>query len=193
MPRKPRLGSTSGYYHFINRGVNHAPLFYFREDYEFYRSLWIEACDRFGIKVFHYCYLTNHTHFLLHAGVVSDISRMAHFLHRRYALYLCRKHQLAEQIFKKHFVSIPIKDDLYLLECARYIELNPVRAGLVQKAGDYVYSSYAFYARGASDDLLTTNPLYEGMGFDSRERQAAYRAFVQSPRMTETELSTFPF
>ncbi len=188
MPRRPRQASASGYYHFINRGVNHNPLFYAPEDYDHYKALLKQYADRFGIQILHYCFLSNHTHALIRADDVSRVSLLGHFLHRRYAYYLCRVHELSEQIFKKHFVSKPIEDEAYLLECARYIERNPVRAGMVTDPAEYPYSSYPFYAMGTSDSLLETNPLYAGLGYDDRERRVAYRAYVRSTRPSEMEV-----
>lgn len=187
MPRKPRQGSPSGYYHFINRGVNRRRLFYGPADFDHYKTLLRDYARRFEISVAHYCFLSNHTHLLLRSEEVSRVSRLAYFLHRRYAYYLCKTHGQFEQIFKKHFVCKPIADERYLLECARYIERNPIRAGIVTDPADYPCSSYLFYARGAPDEILERNPLYADLGYDDAERQAGYRAHVRLVRAVEAE------
>ncbi len=183
MPRRPRQASASGYYHFINRGVNRSTLFYESEDFDFYKSLFSELTAAHGIRVLHYCFLSNHTHALIHAEDITSVSAFAHHLHRRYAYYLAKARARSEQVFKKGFIAKAVEDDAYLLECGRYIERNPLEAKLVTDPVAYPYSSYAFYAYARPDALVDKNPLYEDLGYDNRGREAAYRVYVNAVRI----------
>lgn len=187
MARKPRQGSSAGVYHFMTRGVNKKDLFHSQRDYENYLAIVKEGSKKLGVQIFHYCLMTNHAHILLHAEELAVLSKFAHCIQRNYALYYCRTHQWPEQVFRRSFASLPINDDAYLLECGRYIERNPVEAKLVTEPEKYPYTSYAFYAFGKKDPLLTESPLYETLGNSERERMAAYRFYVSHERRLHSE------
>lgn len=185
MPRKPRQTSKTGVYHFINRGVNKKKLFHKGSDYRQYLKLMEEYSNRLEVQIHHYCLMNNHTHILLRCPDIGSLSRFGHFIQRRYAYYYCKTHHWAEQVFRKRFISVPIDKDSYLLECGRYIERNPVRARLVEDPKDFSHSSYAYYALGEENSLITPNPLYEGMGASKEERLAAYTAYLNANRPYE--------
>ncbi len=185
MPRKNRIASETGVYHFINRGVNKKRLFHQREDYRTYLALMDEHAKDLGIRIYHYCLMTNHTHLLLRTLDVESLSRFGHYLQRRYAYYYSRTHDWPEQVFRKRFIALPIQKDSYLLECGRYIERNPIRAKIVEDPTDFVYSSYGYYGLGYENGLVTPNPLYEDMGFSKNERILAYRDYVRADRPYE--------
>jgi putative transposase len=189
MPRKPRQSSFSGYYHFINRGVNKKKIFHRDEDFSFYKGLLKEYKEKFSVQIIHYCLMSNHTHMVVRCDEIGSLSRFAHFLQRRYAYYYCKAYRWAEQVFRSRYMSIPIESDAYLLECGRYIERNPLDAGLVQGPDDYKQSSYAFYAHGAPDELVTEAPLYEDLGKSPQERRLVYRFHVLHNRGYEIEKS----
>jgi putative transposase len=185
MPRRSRQGSESGVYHFINRGINKNRLFHGPRDYERYLELMDEHRRDLGIKIYHYCLMSNHTHILLRSPDLHSLSRFGHYLQRRYAYYHHRAHPGPKQVFTKRFLSIPVEKDSYLLECGRYIERNPVRARLVEDPRNFDYSSYAFYALGRGERIITPNPLYEDMGWTHQERRARYKAYVSQARPYE--------
>lgn len=189
MPRRNRTESKTGFYHFINRGVNKKTLFHKKNDYEAYLKLIEEYSIKLGIKIYHYCLMSNHSHILLNAESHDSLSKFAHFIQRRYAYYYCKTYHWSEQVFRKRFISIPIERDEYLLECGRYIERNPLSANLVKDPKNYPYSSYSFYGDKKEDLLITQNPLYDTMGKDPMERMAAYRFYVCHQREQEKELS----
>lgn len=182
MPRKPRQGSLTGVYHFMTRGVNKKRLFHSRKDYEVYLSLVREYAKELSIQIFNYSLMSNHVHILLKSDDFSGLSRFAYFVQRRYAYYYCKTHQWSEQVFRRNFLSVPIADDAQLLECGRYIERNPTEAKIEVEPGRYPYASYAFYAFGRKDPLVTEFPLYEAMGNSASERMAAYRFYVTHDR-----------
>lgn len=192
MPRRPRQESPTGVYHFINRGVNKKKIFHNASDFGCYRKLLREYSDKLVIQIYHYCFMSNHTHLLLKAPDVQSLSRFGHFTQRRYAYYYCKTYHWSEQVFRKRFLSIAIEKDEHLLECGRYIERNALEAKLAERLEDYAYTSYPFYAYNEPDDLLTESPLYSTLGMTPPERMAAYRFYVIQNRQQESA-PTVPF
>lgn len=192
MPRKPRQASESGVYHFITRGVNKKKLFHCNEDFKVYLSLLKEYAEVLSIKIHHYCLMTNHVHLVLHTEELSTLSRFAYFTQRRYAYHYCKVHNWSEQVFRRNFSSFPIQDDIYLLECGRYVERNPLKANLVKDLKDYPYTSYSHYAYGQINALIVNSPVYETFGNSIYERMAAYRFYVTCQRIQEIG-ETLPF
>ena len=105
---------------------------------------------------------------------------------RRYAYYYCKMHKWRGQLFQRMYKSLPVEEDGYLLECGRYIERNPIRANLVKKPEEYLYSSYSFYAVGRESDLLTPSPGFLGMAEDEYRRRELYRDYVSEGRIYES-------
>ncbi|MCG3177143.1 MAG: hypothetical protein MOGMAGMI_02110 [Candidatus Omnitrophica bacterium] len=182
MPRKPRQISPSGVYHFMVRGVNKKKIFHSKNDCEAYLGFVKQYSEMYDIQVYHYCIMENHAHFILRATELRLLSKLAHSVQRRYAYYYCKRYAWSEQVFRRNFASIPIDTDSYLLECGRYIERNPVDAKIVSEVGDYLYSSYLFYAEGKPNALLTESPAYLALSDRRSHRQTIYRAYVTIER-----------
>ena len=185
MPRKPRAISESGCYHFITRGVSKKQIFHREKDYNFYLRLLYENKQLFRITIYHYCLMTNHTHILLRSKDKNTLSRFGHYVQRRYAYYYCRTHKWRGQVFQNRFVSIPIEKDSYLLECGRYIERNPLRAGIVKSLKAYPWSSYNFYAGNKQDHLLEPSPMFLDLGDSKNQQQALYKEYLNISRPYE--------
>jgi putative transposase len=96
-----------------------------------------------------------------------------------YVRYYKKKMKYVGHLWQGRYKCLLIGKESYLLECGRYIERNPLRAGMVQRLDDYRWSSYVYYANGKPDDLIEPNPYYEQMGFNPEERQSNYRDFVR--------------
>ncbi len=192
MPRKPRQTSLAGTYHFINRGVNKKLLFHKPEDYEYYLNLLKQYSQSLEVKIHHYCLMTNHTHLLVGTEDMANLSKFGHFVQRRYAYYYCKTHHWHEQVFRKRFISLPIENDGNFLECARYIERNPIEAKIVGDLKIYPYSSFRFYAYNKTNSLITESQPYLGLSENLNERTLAYRFYVEQGRMQEKEMAT-PF
>lgn len=182
MPSKPRKESPSGVYHFITRGVNRMKIFHSPGDYCFYLELLAENSRKLGIQIYHYCLMSNHAHLLLRAESLECLSQLGHITHIRYAYFYSRTRDWSGQVFRRNFHSLPIPDDIYLLECGRYIERNPIKADLVNHPHEYPYSSYSFYALGKPNTLITESPFYANLGNSLCERMAAYRLYVCQER-----------
>ena len=187
MPRKPRQPSASGYYHFINRGVNKKKIFHEDEDFEFYKGLLKEYAEKLNLRILHYCLMANHTHLLLWSEDILFLSQFGHFIQRRYAYYYCKTYHWSEQVFRNRYMSLPVENDSYLLECGRYIERNPLDANIVKDPKEYKHSSFHYYAYGKPDNLVTQSPLYHNLGRSKEERMLVYRFNIIHSRSYELE------
>lgn len=185
MPRKKRQESPTGVYHWIVRGMNKKDLFHQPADYQRFRELIVEYKTVYGIEIYHFCFMTNHAHMLMRAEKLVDLSQFSHYVQRRYAYYYCGKYKWTGSVFQRGYRSLAIDRDEYLLECGRYIERNPLKAGLVSRPESYRYSSYGYYAKGRRDDLVAPSPAYLGLSKDEENRRAIYAAYVQTNRVQE--------
>jgi putative transposase len=178
MGRLKRKESESGYYHFIQRGVIKKDIFIDNQDKSSYLRQLRLFKERFRIAIYHYCLMTNHVHIILNANDLNDLSKFAYYVGRMYAYYFQNKYKHEGQVFQKQFYSKPILDDVYMLVCGRYIECNPVKAGIVSHPVDYPWSSYLYYAGLELNDLLTVSPAFLSLGFSENERKSIYRQFT---------------
>ena len=193
MPRKPRQESSTGIYHWITRGINRRALFHFKKDYLFFLDLVKTHTDERQIKVFHYCLMPNHIHMLLHAPSIGDLSHFSHYVKRRYAYYHSKTTGHNGASFERMYKSIPVETETYLLDCARYIERNPLRANLAKRLEDYPYSSYCVHAFKEQSDLIVASEAYQALADNDVERQKRYAEYVSVIRTQEEYASADPF
>ena len=161
--------------HLIQRGNNRQACFYADQDYRFYLDWLGEYAADHACRIHAYVLMTNHVHLLVSADVADAIGRMMKALGQRYVQYVNRSYRRSGTLWEGRFRSCPVQEDAYLLACQRYIELNPVRAGMVAHPAEYRWSSYRANAQGEHDDLLQPHPVYERQGADPEARRAAYR------------------
>jgi putative transposase len=185
MPRTKRRVSPTGIYHWIVRGLNRKQLFHQKNDYEHFEVLLREYIGKFGITVYHYCYMSNHVHLLIKANDLKDLAGFSHYVQRRYAYYYCKEHQWNGGVFQRRYRSHGIEEESYLLECGRYIERNPLKAKVVKRPEQYGYSSYHYYARGQSSPLITPSPAYLALSQDAKQRKALYVRYITETRIQE--------
>ena len=178
MPRKPRDFVDGGIYHVFNRGNNRRDLFRCEEDFDYFLKLVRSAQEKYRITIFHYCLMTNHFHILLRSEIKEDLPAFMHWLQLGYNRYFKKKYDTIGHIFQERFRSPRISEESYYLQCGRYIERNPIKAGMVLNAWDYCYSSARYYAFGEKDKLITTNPYYLEMGLSDEERRESYKRFL---------------
>ena len=178
MPRKPRELIDGGIYHVFNRGNDRRQLFSEPEDYQCFLNHLEEGALRFSVELYHYCLMPNHFHLLLKVPKGHDLPILMHGVQLAYVRYFKKTRSFVGHVFQERFRAPRIDEESYYLQCGRYIERNPVKAGLVQEAADYPYSSAKRYVRGERDPLLTTNPYYLQMGSSEREQQQRYRDFL---------------
>ena len=176
MPRQPRYFIPNIPQHVIQRGVDRQAVFFEARDYQLYLDTLRCAAHRYDCSVHAYVLMTNHTHLLITPGTGRSLPLLMQAMGRGYVQKLNRHYNRTGTLWQGRYKASLIQDDLYLLTCYRYIELNPVRAGMVRRPGDYPYSSYRHNANGQPDRLITPHPLYQSLATTQRQRLSAYRA-----------------
>lgn len=180
MPRSSRLIPDYGALHVMCRGNNKRRVFLKERDYKYYYRCLVELKYEEGIKIYHYCLMPNHPHLLV--GVHEE-SSLSHFMQRtngKYVYYYKKRHQYVGHLWQDRFKSKIISDEGYLARCGKYIELNPVRSGLVDSPQEYVFSSYRHYAFGQEDKLVDDNPLFLALDKDPVKRSEIYRNIIDA-------------
>ncbi len=175
MPRRARLALPGVPLHLIQRGNNRQACFFADEDYRFYLDWLAEHAGKTGCHVHAYVLMTNHVHLLVSADRTEAPGALMKALGQRYVQYVNRVYRRSGTLWEGRFRSCPIQEEAYLLACQRYIELNPVRAGMVEHPGDYRWSSYRANGQGEDNALIRPHPLYAALGLDVANRRAAYR------------------
>jgi putative transposase len=179
MARLPRAFVTALTYHVIHRGNNRAPIFTTPQDYAVFRQVLGDAAARFGVRVHGYVFMTNHVHLMLAADAdTSGVPRTMQQVGRQYVPYFNARHARTGALWEGRYRAIPVETETYWLTCLRYVEQNPRRAGMVDDARTYAWSSCRFHACGTPDDLLTPHPLYVGLGRDPGERRTHWSALL---------------
>ena len=185
MPRSPRLDVPHLPQHLVVRGNNRTDLFH--EDWE--RTVFLnyvaEALERASCALHAYVLMSNHVHLLATGGDCGSLSSFVHVVGTRFARFINRKRGRTGTLFEGRFRSSLVSDERYLLSCMRYIEMNPVRAGLARHPGEYGWSSYAQNASGLPAGLLTPHSTYVAIAADPPERGAAYRALFETEMAPE--------
>lgn len=175
MPRRPRVALPGVPLHIIQRGNNRQACFYAEQDYQFYLEWLSKYAEEVGCAIHAYVLMTNHVHLLATPENVDSAGLMMKKLGQRYVQYINRAYKRSGTLWEGRYRSCLIQDDSYLLSCHRYIELNPVRAGMLEHPADYPWSSYSANGQGEGSSLLKPHPLYEALGGTAQERQFAYR------------------
>ena len=175
MPRKPRIYLSGIPCHIIQRGNNRDACFFCEEDYLYYLYQLSDACKRYCVQLHAYVLMTNHSHLLMTPADEYGISKVMQSLGRRYVQYINKRYRRTGTLWEGRHKSSLVESDAYLLACYRYIEMNPVRAMMVEHPADYAWSSYRANAYGESNHLLTAHPLYLSLNTEARAREKQYR------------------
>lgn len=187
MPRAARVVFPSMPYHIICRGNNREPIFEEKEDFDKYLEIFRRYKDQYGFRLYHWVLMSNHVHLLVETKENSSLSKLMQGINLAYTIWFNRKKGKVGHLWQDRYRSAVVERDNYLLECGRYIERNPLRAGIVKDPREYSWSSYRVYGYGKQDALTDRNDLYEGMGKGASQRQRAYREYVSSNRDKEEQ------
>jgi putative transposase len=179
MARLPRLTLPGLPHHVIQRGNNRQAIFIDRADHERLLGLLAEAAPRFGVALHAYVLMDNHFHLLATPDTTTGLPQFMQSVGRSYVRYFNDRHGRSGTLWEGRYRSTLIQTDRYLLTCMAYIDLNPVRAGLVSDARDFPWSSHGHYAGLRHDKLLTPHPLYWELGNTPFAREAAYVELVR--------------
>lgn len=179
MPRKARFYAPGVPCHIVQRGNNRQACFFRNQDFAFYINVLSEALDTYCVKLHAYVLMTNHVHLLMTPSSHEGISNVMQSTGRKYVRYINGLYNRTGTLWEgRHKASI-IDSSNYLLTCQRYIELNPVRANMVNCPGDYLWSSYQANANGKSIKCITPHPEYLALGTSKVQREQAYREIFQ--------------
>ena len=182
MPRKQRFFIADVPNHIVQRGRNKDPIFFEAADYDFYLTTLATALEKYGAKLHAYVLMTNHVHLLMTGDTREAVSRVMQHVGRHYVPYMNCKYNFSGSLWEGGFKSNLIDSSLYLFSCMRYIELNPVRAGMVESPGKYSYSSYHKNALGEENPLITAQNEYLKLSDALVIRCQLYKSlFVEAP------------
>ena len=147
-------------HHLTQRGNRRQRTFFRKDDYQAYRELMAEWCGRCGVEVWAYCLMPNHVHLIVVPESEDGLRRAVGEAHRRYTRRVNFREGWRGHLWQGRFASF-VMDEYYLLACARYIERNPVRAGLCRRPQDYPWSSAAAHLAGKDDGLVKVRGLLD--------------------------------
>lgn len=182
MARQPRIALPGYPHHVIQRGNNRQPVFFAERDYRYYLTCLGQAKIASPCRIYAYVLMTNHVHLLVEPAETRMLGRFMQSVGRRYVRYVNAAYGRSGTLWEGRFKSAVVSRDEYLIACSRYIELNPVRAHMVQRPEEYPWSSYRCRALGTPDRLLDDDPWYGGLGATPEGRQRVYREWVESSR-----------
>lgn len=172
MPRMGRIVVPEYPHHVVQRGHDRKEVFVEEEDYRYYLETLKEYKDMFGVRVYAYCLMTNHVHLLLAPSDYKGIGQLMKRLAGRQTRYRNKLENRRGTLWEGRYKSSVVDAEEYLMACVRYIELNPVRAKLVNDPGDYPWSSYWERVSGTTDGLLCALP------FDCRDHKKFVRSHI---------------
>src|ERR1700687_4914865 len=197
MPRAPRIDIPGLAYHITARGVKKLPIFHEEEDYQRFLRFLSQTRHEFPFQLHAYCLMTNHFHLLLQT-VSCSLSQTMQYFNRIFAAWFNRKHGHVGHVFQGRFHSIPVQTDAYFTTVSRYIHLNPVRAGMVQRPEDYAWGNYRRLLLGEPDPLVDPRFLLGYFGQETTKQRENYRLFVEDmigkhERVTDKVLARMRF
>ena len=178
MARLPRYVIPGQPQHIIQRGNNRQVIFAAEADYQFFRDAIIEAAGRFGLAIHAYVWMTNHIHLLATPTDADSISKTFQSAGRKYVQYFNYTYQRSGTLWEGRYRATVVDSEQYMLSIMRYIELNPVRAGMVAHPRDYPWSSHRRYAYGDSGhnlNWLIEPDQYLNIGRSDEARRQGYR------------------
>lgn len=172
--------------HVIQRGNNRSEIFCAKADYRVYLEKLKAAAAKHRCNIHAYVLMTNHVHLLVTPEDENGIGKMMQMLGRYYVQYYNYCYQRTGTLWEGRYRATLIDTEQYLLTCMRYIELNPVRAGMVSHPSEYLWSSYRHTALWRTDELITSHILYHRLGRSDHDRQSAYRQLFKAQIADQT-------
>lgn len=187
MPRRARLAVAGIPWHIVQRGNNRSACFFRDEDYRYYLDTLAQQAQKHECAIHAYVLMTNHMHILLTPGEEDGASRLMKDLGQRYTQYVNRRYRRSGTLWEGRFHSCLTWEDRYVLACYRYIEMNPVRAKMVENPAAYPWSSFGTNALGYYSEMISAHGAYLALGSDAEVRRSAYRGLLDDA--TEGELT----
>jgi putative transposase len=188
MGRLPRLIADGLVYHALNRGNNRDTVFHHTEDFQAFLDALAQTKERYPFRLFAFCLLSNHFHLVLQPDKGQSISRILQSLTVAHTWRFHKQHGSSGHVWQGRFKSPVIAEDGHLLTVLRYVESNPLRAGLVRDLAAYPWSSYPVHGLGQSMALLDEAPVWARLGQTEAVRERYWQKWVHTP-LTEKELA----
>jgi putative transposase len=164
----------------VQRGNNRSPCFYRESDYLLYLRLLGEFANRCGCSIHAYCLMTNHVHLFLTPHGTESCAQLMKNVSQHFSQYINRKQGRTGTLWEGRFRSCLVADERYSLACYRYIELNPVRAGIAARLNEYPWSSYGANAGLRRDSLVAPHPAYLALADEPTRRAERYAELAAS-------------
>jgi len=180
MARKPRFCPAEIAQHVIQRGNNRQVCFAAEMDFAAYANWLLEYSVKFDVQIHAWVFMTNHVHLLVTPQSDDGVSLMMQSVGRRYVQYFNRTYKRSGTLWEGRFKSCLVQTERYVLECYRYIELNPVRASMVNDPAEYRWSSYSTNALGADAKICCPHQEYLQLGRTAEERRRNYRTLFST-------------
>jgi len=188
MPRKARILVPRCPHHIVQRGHNRKAVFVEDRDYQYYLDNIKEFKAELGIKLYAWCLMTNHVHLILEpADEVENLSQLMKRLAGRQSAFVNKLESRTGSLWEGRFKASPIQRDEYLLQCVRYIEMNPVRANMVPSLDAYKWSSYHERMGNTQSGMLDLDACFLGLASTAVKRKERYRKYIEA-EVSEAEL-----
>lgn len=179
MPRSARIIIPNTPHHIVQRGHNRQTVFVGDDDYNYYRDNLVTFKQEFGCKIYAYCLMTNHVHLIVDPGPTpASLSKLIKRVAGRQTRYVNKLEKRTGSIWEGRYKSSIISTNEYLPACCRYIELNPLRAGMVTDPVSYKWSSYRCKVLGTPDPVVDFHPSYLALGTTENARRKAYAEYT---------------
>ena len=175
MPRKPRVYAPGITSHIVQRGHNRSACFFYEDDFKIYINALASALIQYDVKLHAFVLMTNHVHLLMTPATTEGISRVMQSVGRTYVSTINRLYQRTGTLWEGRHKACLIDSESYFMACQCYIELNPVRANMVEHPSEYTWSSYQYHGAGRKIACLTPHPIYQALGPTPEHRQLMYR------------------
>ena len=179
MPRLPRILLPDTAHHIVQRGHNRRTVFVSADDYKCYLTNLVQLKNEFGCRIYAYCLMPNHVHLIINPGEKTEhLSMLMKRVAGRQTRYVNWRERSSGTLWEGRFRSSVILTEEYLTACCRYIELNPVRAGICSNPADFKWSSYASKVQGRNDPVVDFPASYLALGKSPKDRKKAYTEYV---------------
>jgi putative transposase len=180
MPRTARVVIPNYPHHIIQRGHNRQIIFSSDDDYLYYLDNLSNWKDKLSCKVYSYCLMTNHVHLIIDPGEEeNNLSKLMKRIAGRQTRLVNKVEKRTGSLWEGRYKSSPISTNEYLLACCRYVEMNPVRAGMVDEPGEYRWSSYRTKVGQDIEEWLDFDPYYMGLAHTKGKRADKYAEWIK--------------
>ncbi len=179
MARLPRLCPPGIPVHIIQRGINRQNCFACNWDYLSYMGYLADASVAYSVDIHAWVLMGNHVHILATSRIEGGVSRMMQYIGRYYVRFYNHRYSRTGSLWEGRFKSCVVDNETYFLTCQRYVELNPVRACIVDDPAGYQWSSYRYNALDQENELVSPSDIYLSLGPTKIAQKKAYRALFE--------------